>query len=260
MGADQYAAGTFCRRELATPNPQKAGAFYAQLLGWDLRPGALADDAMEVLNGDREVAVLRRPRLELGEPLDEASWLSFIAVPSVAQSLDRTSRLGGKVLLYMEASADLDEVAIISDPAGARVALCTAQDRAPCLGPTATPGGCYWTELATRDAQRSAIFYAQLLGWKARVVLHNDAPSTLFLMEDTPVAGLLQLQGEPPIPRSNWMVSFAVASAVQTVARAERMGGRLSSPLAEISGVGTAAAIIDPQGGPFSIMEPVTQE
>ena len=260
MRADLYAAGTFCRRELVTPDPEEAGAFYAQLMGWEARPGTSEEGAMEVHNNGREVAAIRRPRPELGEPRDAASWLSYIAVPSVPRSMERVALLGGEVIQFIEATADVGELAIIADPAGARVALCAAQDRAPCKGPATVPGGCYWTELATRDAQRAAVFYAQLLGWKARVVVHNDEPSTLFLVEDTPVAGLLQLHGVPPIPPSNWMVSFAVASAEQTVARAEGMGARLASPLADIPGVGLAAGIIDPQGGPFSIMEPVTEE
>lgn len=260
MRADQNAAGTFCKRELATPDPEEASTFYAEVMGWKARPGSRSSDAVEVLNCDRPVATLRRPCPELGEADGEASWLSYIAVPSVAHSTERAVLLGGELILSREASAQGPEVAIIADPAGARVALCPAQDMAQCQEPAATPGGCYWTELATRDAQRAAVFYAQLLGWKARVVLQDGSASTLFLVEDTPVAGLLQLQGAPPIPLSNWTVCFAVASAEETLARAKRLGARLTSPLTELTGVGLAAGIIDPQGGPFSIMEPVAEE
>ena len=261
MQVDHHAAGTFCWRELATPEPAQAGGFYADLMGWQVRPapGGL-DGAIQVRNGQREVAVMRRPRPDLEEPADAAAWLSFIAVPSVAESMERAALLGGQVLLFREAAADQRELAIITDPAGARVALCPSLDSATCEGPTVAPGCCYWTELSTRDAQRAAVFYAQLLGWRARVVSHCGAPSTLFLVEDTPVAGLLQLQSVPPIPASNWVVCFAVASAEQTVARARRLGAQVVSPVVEVTGVGLTADIIDPQGGKFSIVEPVAEE
>ncbi len=261
MHPNPHAAGTFCWRELATPDPASAGAFYGELMGWQIRPtSGEADSPVQVIHGDQKMAMMRRPQAELGEPGGGSSWLSFIAVPSVAESLERAALLGGEVILSGGSCPDGGDAAIIADPAGARVALCTARAADACEGPPLAPGGCYWTELATRDAQRAAVFYAQLLGWRSRVVLQCGAPSTLFLVEDTPVAGLLQLNGVPPIPPSSWAVCFAVASAEETVARAERLGARETSPVEEVNGVGLTADIIDPQGGPFSIMEPVAEE
>jgi uncharacterized protein len=261
MQATPHAAGTFCWRELATPDPAEAGAFYSALMNWKVLPCPDAPNGgIQVINGDRKVAIMRQPRADLGERNAAPSWLSFIAVPSVAESLERTELLGGQVLLSGGTCPDGGDMAIIADPAGARVALCTAHEDDVCEDPPLAPGGCYWTELATRDAQRAAVFYAQLLGWRSRVVLQCGAPSTLFMVEDTPVAGLLQLQGVPPIPPSSWAVCFAVTSAEETAAHAQNLGANVATPPKEVAGVGLTADIIDPQGGHFSIMEPVAEE
>ncbi len=176
------------------------------------------------------------------------------------ESIERVTLLGGEVLIPSIQMPGCREAALIADPSGARVALCrSSPDREPRLVEGA-PGSCCWTELATRDAQRAAVFYAQLLGWKARVVMHDSSPATLFLVKDTPVAGLLQLNGEPPIPPSNWMVCFEVESADDTVEQARRLGGGVSTESTDIPGVGRSADLTDPQGAPFSILESMDED
>jgi len=248
--------GAFCWRELATPDLQGASAFYGELMGWDV--GLNGDDAIaaRVLCGGREVATMRRPLQELGEDDGEACWLSFISVVSVQETTRRARDLGGEILSARADIPGCKEAAIIADPSGARVVLCHRDPAQAMAAPGGSPGTCCWTELSTRDAQRAAVFYAQLLGWKARVVMHESAPSTLFLVEDTPVAGLQQLNGEPPIPSSSWVVSFEVADADEAVRRALHLGGRQRSDISSIPCVGRTADLVDPQGASFSILEP----
>jgi uncharacterized protein len=80
--------------ELHTPNLARAAAFYSHLLGWRserVEAGGRSYLALDLGGG------LSGGIVECGT--EEASWLPYVSVPSVAAATERAERLGGAVLL-----------------------------------------------------------------------------------------------------------------------------------------------------------------
>ena len=115
-----------------------------------------------------------------------------------------------------------------------------------------------WYELMSRDIDASKAFYTQVFGWEYDEM---DMETMTYSVvkgghEDEGRAGLMPMPAEIPeqVP-SYWGVYFTVADADATVARAKELGGSVMfGP--DDTPVGRLAAIVDPQGGNFSIMQP----
>jgi predicted enzyme related to lactoylglutathione lyase len=50
------------------------------------------------------------------------------------------------------------------------------------------------------------------------------------------------------------MISFFVASRDESLAKAQKLGGKVLAPPMDIPDVGEVATLMDPQGAPFSIL------
>lgn len=112
-----------------------------------------------------------------------------------------------------------------------------------------TPGTPCWVDLTTPDVEGAIAFYSALHGWSAREVM--EGAYWYFERDGAVVAGLSALSDEqraagmPPA----WSMYVAVEDAAASVERAASLGGgEVAAPLA-IDGVGTMAAVADPQGG-----------
>jgi len=77
---------------------------------------------------------------------------------------------------------------------------------------------------------------------------NGDPPAQAGLMAPPPEAA-----GAPP----NWGVYFDVADCAATAARITELGGRLLMEPTFVEMAGTLAAVTDPQGAYFSVIQPV---
>jgi len=112
-----------------------------------------------------------------------------------------------------------------------------------------TPGTPCWIDLTTPDVDGAIAFYGALHGWTAREVM--DGAYWYFERDGAVVGGLSALNdaqraaGMPPA----WSMYVSVADAAAAVASAEALGGTSALAPLEIPGIGTMAAVADPQGG-----------
>jgi uncharacterized protein len=108
-------AGCMVWNELATPDVEKAGSFYRDLLGWDAAPDATG---YATIRRDEQINGGIRP-LRDGEP---ANWLIYFSVPSADEAVERVRASGGEVLAG-PADATVGRIAVVRDPQGAMFAL-----------------------------------------------------------------------------------------------------------------------------------------
>ena len=109
--------GTACWVELATPQPDRAVAFYGKAFGWLDRPGELdrGHTYTELYDNDRVMAGL--------VPGDgPASWEVSFLVAACAAAVERATVGGGRLVAPIE-DLPIGRVAAIADPHGARVRL-----------------------------------------------------------------------------------------------------------------------------------------
>jgi len=118
--------GEFCCNELITPDPQKAGAFYAALFGW-----ATVDHPIDgmsytlFMRGEKSLAgMMQTPADQVGQV--PAHWMSYVCVDDMDKSLEKAKNLGANVTapkVFVECEECIGWFAIIQDPTGAHIAL-----------------------------------------------------------------------------------------------------------------------------------------
>jgi predicted enzyme related to lactoylglutathione lyase len=113
-----------------------------------------------------------------------------------------------------------------------------------------------WYELTAADMEGAKAFYTAVLGWRTADVSMPDAPYALFIAKDTPVAGLLGLPqdaleaGAEP----QWIGYVAVGNVDDASSRAEKLGGTVHIPPADVLGVSRFSIVADPQQGTIALV------
>ena len=119
-----------------------------------------------------------------------------------------------------------------------------------------------WNELMSRDIDTAKTFYSQVFGWTYETM--DMGPGGFYHViaggESGGLGGLMAMPDEMPAEVPNhWMVYFSVADIEASIKTITEAGGTLLNGPMAIPGVGSMAAIHDPQGGAFSLMEPEAQ-
>ena len=121
------------------------------------------------------------------------------------------------------------------------------------------PGTFCWPELATTDQKGAVAFYRALFGWDV-----DDQPIgptetySMFKMRGLEVGAAYsmraeeQQQGVPP----HWGSYVSVASADESVTRAQDLGAKVLAPPFDVMDVGRMAVLQDPTGAVFSVWQP----
>jgi len=250
----RHEPGSFSWAELATTDPAAAKAFYSALFGWkavDSPMGPGPEDVYTRLQlGGKDVAALypmMKDQREQGVP---PNWMCYVTVENADASASKARELGGKLLAEPFDVATYGRMAIIQDPENAVLAVWQPRDLAG-IGRINEPGALCWCELATREPDRAARFYTQLFGWG----LKSSPGYTELTRGGTPIGGLFtmtqEMSGIPPY----WTIYFQVTDCDASLQKAKSSGGRPLFGPKDVEGVGRFAAIQDPQGASFSIIQ-----
>jgi len=109
----------FMWTEHLSRDPQASAAFYAALVGFDVRQMEIGGRPYWVLVKGRERAGLLRNPIAIDRPI----WLPFVRVADPAASAARVAPLGGRVLLAPRSDVRGGGTALIADPGGALLAI-----------------------------------------------------------------------------------------------------------------------------------------
>ena len=110
--------GTVCWNELATTDKQEAGAFYAELFGWESVPfeQSPVPYTMFRIGETHAGGVLEMTEEWGGIP---PHWMVYFAVADCDGSADRAKELGGEVKVPPTDIPPVGRFAVIQDPQGA---------------------------------------------------------------------------------------------------------------------------------------------
>jgi predicted enzyme related to lactoylglutathione lyase len=242
-----YAAGTPCWIDLGTPDIAATNAFYTGLFGWTANEGPPEAGGYVIYNlGDSAVAGAG-PLMSADQP---PTWTTYFATDDAAATASRVEAAGGKTLMAPMQVMDIGHMGLFMDDSGA---VFGAWQKISFFGAALVnePGTLTWNELMSQDVEAAQAFYHQALGLGAK----SDAAYTEFLVDDRPVAGMMDISGPewPPDLPSHWMVYFAVADADATVAKVVELGGKVSVPPTDTP-IGRFSVVSDPQGAFFSVI------
>ena len=116
------------------------------------------------------------------------------------------------------------------------------------------PGEFCWWELATNDQSAATKFYCGLFGWSANAMPAGpDQPPYVMLSKGGKDAAALY-ENKKLHPRWNSYVS--VASADDSAAKAQSLGGKIVNAPFDVMDVGRMANLQDPEGVTFAVWQP----
>ena len=247
----KYEPGTPSWVDLGTPDPKEASRFYSDLFEWTITEGPPEAGGYRMcLLGDKPVAGLG-PQMNPDAP---PSWGTYISVADADETAAAIKEDGGEVLMGPMDVLDVGRMAVAADPAGAVFSIWQPRLHAGAAIVNEPHTFC-WSELTTRDPQKSVEFYGAVFGWRA--ALHHKRHQldyTEFKIADRGIAGMLPMADSAPahIP-NHWMVYFAVDNCDSAASRAEAFGGEVLVSPTEIP-QGRFATVRDPQGAVFSLI------
>lgn len=213
---------------LTVPDPDRAAAFYATVLGWEYAPGHAA--------GGRQVVGQSMP---LGIGAGEPGWHLSYGVADVAAAVARVRAAGGTAgdpeeRAYGEAADGIDDQGVVF-----ALHRAGAGPRPPANG--ARPGDLSYLTIEVADSARTRAFYGAVLGWEYD---RGRIADGWAVREIAPMTGLSGGH-EHPTAVPMWKVAD-VAAAVDRVRAA---GGTATDP--EPQPYGTTAECADDQGVRF---------
>jgi uncharacterized protein len=270
---DGYIEGVPCAVETSQPDPDAAVEFYGGLLGWEMEnvmpPESELMYFVARLRGRDVAAVASIPR---GAP-QTAIWRTYFWVGSADDTAAKVRDTGGDVVAEpLDVEPDAGRTAVFTDPEGAEFRVWQAkQNKGAQL--VNEPGSLNLNGLNTRDTEGAKSFYGSVFGWRTLVLDGGPEMWTLpgfgdFLERDNPelrtqmaqagapegfedvVASINPIPDDQPDTPAHWSVTFAVADADATAAKATELGGRVIVPPFDAPWV-RMTVIGDPQGATF---------
>ena len=122
--------GTVAWTELQTTDPDAAGAFYTQLVGWTARVQDMGEAGPYTLfsKDGKDVAGMMKlpPDTPAGVP---SHWMSYLGVADVDGATARVPALGGTVIVQPFDIPGVGRMSVIVDPTGAAVSLFQATEQ-----------------------------------------------------------------------------------------------------------------------------------
>jgi uncharacterized protein len=291
---DGYIPGVPCWVDASEPEPEAALGFYGGLFDWDfvdampasadggyfIARGVSTGSSIFDTSGERrsgDVAGIRS--IPDGAPR-RASWNTYFWVDSADEAAARVREAGGSVLTEPFEFMDACRMAVFSDREGAAFGVWEARGhRGARL--VNDPGALVFNGLNTRDVDGARAFYGSVFGWQTagigggaegwtlpgygdwlerehhpelrRQMAEAGAPDGF---EDV-VAAIIPLADDQPDTPPHWSVTFAVADADATAARAGELGGAVivppfDAPWSTPTYTIRITVIADPQGATFT--------
>ncbi len=252
---ERHTPGSFCWVELGTTDSTQAREFYTGLFGWEARDVPLGGNAFYTvlsLQG-RPAAALYDLNTEMRARGIPAHWLLYISVTDADATAVQVSAFGGTVLGGPSDVMDAGRMVLIKDPQGAVVAAWQPRKHIG-AGIIEEAGSLCWSELNTSDTLAAEDFYTGVFGWSVRTTPLGVASYTEWLMGDTSVGGMMQIQPDwGPVP-PHWLAYLRVGDCDDAVSKALALGAKNPVPAMEIPKVGRFAVLQDPQGAVFAVI------
>jgi hypothetical protein len=250
-----YAPGTPSWVELSTPDPDASAAFYRDVLGWSAtEPGGAETGGYRMFQSDGKAVAGLMGHMQEGQP---TVWATYVSVADADDTAQKVTAAGGSVMVAPMDVTDLGRMAVFADPTGAVFGVWQPKAFAG-ADLVNEPVSLTWNEIHTRDTDADKAFYNSVFGWTAGKPEFEGAPDTYTVWElgGKPVGGMMEMvEGMfPPETPPHWSVCFAVADADDTVAKAREKGATVAAEPVDMP-IGRFAALIDPQGAWFTIMQ-----
>jgi predicted enzyme related to lactoylglutathione lyase len=251
---NSYEAGTPSWVDLSTPDVDASARFYGELFGWDTEETGTVEETggyRFFLDRGRKVAGVG-PIMQEGQP---PAWATYFATDDADALTQRARDAGVTVLAEPMDVMDAGRLAFFAHPAAGMFGAWQAGNHkgAELVN---EPVSLAWNQLITHDADGAGRVLEAMFGLRVETQDFGGGPYTILMLGENGVGGIMASPpGMPAEAPAFWNVSFAVAGADATVAKAQELGASVTMPAMDMAGVGRIAGLVDPQGAQFNIAE-----
>ncbi|MET7684956.1 VOC family protein [Streptomyces sp. NPDC005423] len=249
--------GTPCWADAMFGDVEAAKSFYGEVLGWTFGESAsvYGNYTQAYLDGKAVAAVVPPMPGQDAQP----QWCLYLASPDAAATAAKIRENGGEVVVEPMRVGDFGTLCLARDPSGVAFGVWQGGTHEG-FETTGTPGAYAWAEIYTRRPEQADAFFPAVFPYAARQMDDSGVDYRLFGIGEATVLGRMRMGEEfPPEVPPYVNVYFAVENCDDTVARAVGLGavlrfGPMTSPF------GRFAALSDPQGASFSVIDATTTE
>jgi predicted enzyme related to lactoylglutathione lyase len=244
--------------DLASPDPDAAGRFYDDIFGWeslDTAPPEVEIPYRIFSIDGRNVGGLTTWMEGFG------GWRIYFSVPDADHCVRAAEKRGAEIVVPSFAVAEHGTAAALRDPQGAGFGL-WEPNRSHGIELVEEASTLCWSQLVTHDVEAADAFYTGLLGWESH--RRDEGWQFPFLdwrVDGQPAGGVLdtpQVISTASAPQ--WVPWFWVYDAEATADRVSQLGGSIDSAPQDGARGRRFAALRDPQGAAFGVLDGVGRQ
>lgn len=254
-------SGGFIWYELMSPDPVGSKHFYDAVVGWDIEPEPAGDLDYRMIR--RSDGGLAGGVLRLTEDMTThgafATWLGYLYVDDVDQTLSAVSSAGGKAWMPATDIPNVGRVAMLSDAQGAPFYV--MKPTPPAGNPDAqsdvfSPDAQQrvgWNELQTPNVEEARRFYGEQFGWDTDEFMDmGEMGKYYFIHHNGQRIGALfgTNDGQP----ARFRFYFRVPSIAAAKQAAEDHGGTMQMGPHQVPTGDWIVIGRDPQGAEFALV------
>jgi predicted enzyme related to lactoylglutathione lyase len=248
----------FCWHGINTTDMDKAEAFYAKALGFDILKTPMGDSTATMItaNGIPRAHIMPVP-ME-GMP---SHWNNYLRVEDVDASAKIAVDNGG-TLLVPGTDIPPGRFAFVTSPSGAAIALFRESGDDATNPPRDDMGAIHWVELHSTNLDADLAWLSSTFGLQAaKMEMTGDAapPGGYYILStgpDAPPTGGAMTSMAPEGTPASWLAWVSVDDVDACLERVKSQGGTAVTPAMDAPGVGRMAMIQDSTGAHFGIMTP----
>ncbi|KOV64201.1 VOC family protein [Streptomyces sp. MMG1121] len=249
--------GTPCWADAMFSDVEGAKRFYGDVLGWTFGESSseYGNYTQAYVDGKAVAAVVPPMPGQEGQ----SQWCLYFASPDAAATAQKIRDNGGEVLMEPMQVGDFGTMCLAREPSGAVFGVWQGGSHEG-FEATATPGAYCWAEVFTREPEKADTFLSAVFPYGMKQMEDHAIDFRLFQVGENTVLGRMKMTDDfPPEVPSYINVYFNVDDCDQAVERAVKLGGVLRfGPMS--SPFGRFAALSDPQGANFSVIDTTTTE
>lgn len=255
-----HPTGAFCFVESGSADIESSIRFYEGLFGWETDKRTLPDGGTYVRFLMRSKQVAGIYGMEAGDDAIgvPCQWLSYVSVVDAVATLDKAIALGATAFGDVVEVPGVVTVAEFSDPAGA---VCGLWQPGTHIGASyvAEAGAPAWNDLLTSDPIAAASFYCRLFDWTLEADDSRSSGYRFFRSGDSLRGGMTTTpangEGQP-----SWRAHIGVDDLDAATNRVIELGGHAEDDATHVPRLGRRAAVEDPSGTSFMLIETPSRE
>ncbi|MCY0951697.1 VOC family protein [Streptomyces sp. H27-S2] len=261
----EFPEGAPCWADAMFTDVEAAKTFYADVLGWTFGESSSEyGNYTQAYSDGKAVAAVVPPMPGADAP---SQWCLYLASRDAAATAEKVKAAGGELLMEPMQVGTFGTMLIAKEPSGAVFGVWQPGEHKG-FEKTGEPGSYAWAEVFTREPDKADGFLPKVFPYGVRRIEPGKDPEAdamdfkLFTLggsaHENAVLGRMSMGEEfPPEIPSYVQVYFAVPDCDEAVAKTRKHGGTLHFGPMD-SPFGRFAAVTDPQGAAFAVIDVTT--